>query len=404
MSRSTMISSAAAGMPRRPSADDDVPLVRHAVALEGGVLAVVDDRHARTCPRTRGPGASASPSRPAARRRRRRRTRRRGAPRSRPAARPSSPSRPRRSGTRAPSRRPRPRRTMNRVTLGVVVDRIGVRHAGDGGEPARRGGRQARRDRLLVLLARLAQVHVHVDEAGADHGPGRHGDDVGDTRGGWIESPLDRAMRPSTNEHVVHAVESLRGIDHPSALKQAGSCSAPPASRYSTAIRTATPLVTCSRMTEFGASATSDAISTPRFIGPGCMMITSGLASLTRSGVMPKTVKYSRSDGKNSPCIRSSWMRSIMMTSAPSRARSIDEVTRTPSRSNPIGHERRRAAHPDLGPQLRQQQHVRPQHPAVQHVADDRDLQPRDPPLPLADGERVEQRLRRVLVHRRHRR
>ena len=59
------------------------------------------------------------------------------------------------------------------------------------------------------------------------------------------------------------------------------------------------------------------------------------------------------------------------------------------------GHQRRRAAHPDLGAELRQQQHVRAQHAAVQQVADDGDLQPVDALLVLADGEGVEQRLRR---------
>ena len=34
-------------------------------------------------------------------------------------------------------------------------------------------------------------------------------------------------------------------------------------------MRTATPLVTWSRMTEYGLSATSGEISTPRFTGPG---------------------------------------------------------------------------------------------------------------------------------------
>ena len=58
-------------------------------------------------------------------------------------------------------------------------------------------------------------------------------------------------------------------------------------------------------VTEYGPSATSDAISTPRFIGPGCMMITSRLASATRAGVMPNMLKYSRSEGKKAPCMRS---------------------------------------------------------------------------------------------------
>ena len=55
----------------------------------------------------------------------------------------------------------------------------------------------------------------------------------------------------------------------------------------STAMRTATPLFTCSRMTDWGPSATSDEISTPRFIGPGCIRMAPGLASRSRSPVMP---------------------------------------------------------------------------------------------------------------------
>ena len=47
-------------------------------------------------------------------------------------------------------------------------------------------------------------------------------------------------------------------------------------------MRTATPFVTCSRMTEFGPSATRGEISMPRFMGPGCMMSTSGLARPSR--------------------------------------------------------------------------------------------------------------------------
>src|SRR6266852_2799769 len=119
-------------------------------------------------------------------------------------------------------------------------------------------------------------------------------------------------------------------------------------------MRTATPLATCSRITEYGPSATSDAISTPRFIGPGCMMITSGFARATRALVIPKILKYSRSDGMKAPCIRSCWIRSIMITSAPATASSI---------------------------------------------AGDSDLEAVDALLVLADREGVEQRLRRVLVH-----
>src|SRR5688572_32314190 len=55
----------------------------------------------------------------------------------------------------------------------------------------------------------------------------------------------------------------------------------------STAMRTATPLETCRRMTDCGPSATAESISTPRFIGPGCMTMASGLARRSRSGVSP---------------------------------------------------------------------------------------------------------------------
>ena len=47
-------------------------------------------------------------------------------------------------------------------------------------------------------------------------------------------------------------------------------------------MRTARPLVTCSRMTDRGPSATFEAISTPRFIGPGCMTMASLLAIARR--------------------------------------------------------------------------------------------------------------------------
>src|SRR5688572_9682102 len=55
----------------------------------------------------------------------------------------------------------------------------------------------------------------------------------------------------------------------------------------STAMRTATPLRTCSRMTDCGPSATSEEISMPRFMGCGCITMASGLATASRSGVSP---------------------------------------------------------------------------------------------------------------------
>ncbi len=70
----------------------------------------------------------------------------------------------------------------------------------------------------------------------------------------------------------------------------------------------------------------------------------------------------------------------------------------TPSRSRPGGISVAGPQARDVGAHLRQQQHVRAQHAAVQQVADDRDAQAREPALVLDHRERVEQRLRRMLV------
>ena len=47
----------------------------------------------------------------------------------------------------------------------AVVHRDRIRHAADGGEAARRRGFAAGLDGFGMLDARLAQMHVHVDEA-----------------------------------------------------------------------------------------------------------------------------------------------------------------------------------------------------------------------------------------------
>ena len=54
---------------------------------------------------------------------------------------------------------------------GAVDRRLGVRHGDDRGVAAERGGPRAGLDRLGLLAARLAQVGVQVDEAGADDAP-----------------------------------------------------------------------------------------------------------------------------------------------------------------------------------------------------------------------------------------
>ncbi len=74
-------------------------------------------------------------------------------------------------------------------------------------------------------------------------------------------------------------------------------------------MRTATPLRTWSITRVWGRSATSPAISTPRFIGPGCMITASGPSASTRRRVSPNRAVYSRSDGTSASVIRSFCIR-----------------------------------------------------------------------------------------------
>ncbi len=55
-----------------------------------------------------------------------------------------------------------------------------------------------------------------------------------------------------------------------------------PPREASTAIRVGTPFLTCSMIRDRGESATASAISTPRFMGPGCMMTASSGSSADR--------------------------------------------------------------------------------------------------------------------------
>ena len=67
------------------------------------------------------------------------------------------------------------------------------------------------------------------------------------------------------------------------------------------AMRTATPLVTCWVTTVRGRSATSEAISTPRTMGPGWVTMASSPRSSTRRDVRPQPAVYSRKLGTNEP-------------------------------------------------------------------------------------------------------
>src|SRR5690606_39509715 len=67
-------------------------------------------------------------------------------------------------------------------------------------------------------------------------------------------------------------------------------------SRNSTAMRAATPFRTWSRIRVRDESATWGEISTPRFIGPGCMTTASGRRRANRASSRPKRRTYSGSD------------------------------------------------------------------------------------------------------------
>src|SRR5438552_1002025 len=78
---------------------------------------------------------------------------------------------------------------------------------------------------------------------------------------------------------------------------------------YSTAILVTRPARTCVSISASAWSATRGSISTPRFIGPGCITFCPGRS---RSGVIPQRAVYSRRLGTNaapssmrSRCIRS---------------------------------------------------------------------------------------------------
>lgn len=60
-----------------------------------------------------------------------------------------------------------------------------------------------------------------------------------------------------------------------------------PANKYRTAIRTATPFSTCSRIMDWLESATSLSSSTPLLMGPGCIMTTSFLRLSSNSRWIP---------------------------------------------------------------------------------------------------------------------
>ncbi len=132
-------------------------------------------------------------------------------------------------------------------------------------------------------MAGFAQARGKVDQTGRHHQPGR----------------IDAALRLEVGAHAADADEAAgRDRDIADLIAPAGGVDQPPIANQDlhallpammdmTAMRTAMPKVTCGRMTLCLPSATSEWISTPRLIGPGCITIASGCASASFSGVRP---------------------------------------------------------------------------------------------------------------------
>src|SRR5262249_38931144 len=184
---------------------------------------------------------------------------------------------------------------------------------------------------LLPLLPRLAKVHVEVDESRGDPQP--LGRDL--LRALQGERLVGDGHHPALLQpDVADPVHLVPGVDHPASADEHRAAHAH-LSRM--AIRTATPLATCSRMTLAGPSATSGASSTPRFTGPGCITTVPGLRRRARARVRPKAWAYSREEGNIDSRCRSSWTRSIITASASSSAASTEGSTVAPIASSPTG-------------------------------------------------------------------
>ena len=167
MSRATMMSSAAAGMPARPSRIDSNPSFITPPTVSSGtwqccmitrsnILAYSSARRISAAEATGAPSSVKATAPPAT---------------SWPSSASSSPLRPLLTApTGIDVGLPRPLRLEDDELGGRLgVDRRhGVGHAGDRGHAAGQGGARAGGDRLVLLVARLAEVDVDVDQARAD--------------------------------------------------------------------------------------------------------------------------------------------------------------------------------------------------------------------------------------------
>ena len=182
----------------------------------------------------------------------------------------------------------------------LIQRRVGVGRASQRRHASGHGGLHLGFQRGLVFEAWLAQAGGQVHQPRRHHqaravdGPCRpetmgrrpHGNDAAI---GHMQVGLHVQFHPGV--HQARAGDGKRGFVPAAACLDHTFLHHvllhPAASMLITAMRTAMPKVTCCRMTDCGPSATADSISTPRFIGPGCMTMASGLASASFSRVSP---------------------------------------------------------------------------------------------------------------------
>ena len=163
-----------------------------------------------------------------------------------------------------------------------------VGQGGERGDAARRGGLGGRGDGFAILVARARPgPRACRPGRGRARSPRRRSPR---RRPGGREPAPRSAMRPSRTSRPPGQSRPEAGSSRRTLVKQrVRHCADRPRdSTSSTAMRTATPISTCSLITlRTGSSATALSISTPRFIGPGCITSASGLAWASLRGIQP---------------------------------------------------------------------------------------------------------------------
>src|SRR5262249_8137017 len=172
-----------------------------------------------------------------------------------------------------------------------VVHRRRVRHRANCSETARGGSGRAGRGRFLVALCVPAGMYMKVDESWSDEQTSRLQHCL--SAFGNLAYVVDCSDLSTFNQQIATTHLACSGDQSAAGDQQrASTCGVvlasqarPPSARSRMALRTATPLRTCSSTSERALSATSLVSSIPRTIGPGCITNASSGASAMRCEV-----------------------------------------------------------------------------------------------------------------------